>query len=262
MIVLNGGAVQVSFPPLLINPPAHGGRPVRAVGGDTVRDLEGVRIELENRDAAENIAVGIEELIVINVGALAEDPLAVGAEIGLRGLALDAVAERVLPLVGVGEVELIGQKQDAGDQGGGDEDRHNNAIKTDASGFDGGDFIGALQQSESDQHGQQHAQRRRVVKEIGHYVQQVFPHRERRDLIPHDVAQQLEQSKDQQQHEESGDDHRQVQSEVAQHIIIEDGWEMKIEQAPAPGQSGEHAFAKGRSRHVPVERRCSRTVGR
>src|SRR5208282_2225997 len=91
-IALDGGAVQAAFPSLLINPAAHGVRPVRAVGGDTARDLEGVRVELENRDPAENIAFGIEELIVINVGVLAEDPLAIGAKVGLRGFAFDFAA--------------------------------------------------------------------------------------------------------------------------------------------------------------------------
>ena len=82
---------------------------------DTVRDLEGVRIELENRDTAENIAFGIEELIIINVGVLAEDPLAVGAKVGLRGLAFDLAAKRVLTLVGIGKIELVRKKEHAGD---------------------------------------------------------------------------------------------------------------------------------------------------
>src|SRR5450631_64241 len=225
---------------------------MRAIGGDAVRDLESVRIELENGDSAENVAVGIEELIVINVGVLAEDPLAVGAQVGLRGLALDAVAERVLTLVGVGEIELVREKKHAGNQRGGNQDRDYDAIQADAGGLDRGDFVGALQQPESDEHRQQHAERRGVVKKIGHDIQQIFAHRERRNLIPHDVAQQLEQGEHQQQHQKSCDDHRQVERKVAQHIIVEDGGEAKIEQAPAPRPAGEYAFAKRRPRGVTI----------
>ncbi len=116
-----------------------------AVGGNAVRDLESVRIELKHGDAAENIAVGIEELIVINVGVLAEDPLAIGAKISLCGLALDLVPERVLPFVGIGEIELVRQKEHAGDESGSDQNRENHAIKTDARRLDRRDFIRTLQ---------------------------------------------------------------------------------------------------------------------
>ena len=133
---------------------------MRAVGGDAVRDLEGVRIELEHGDAAENIAVGIEELIVVNVGVLAEDPLAVGAQVGLRRFALDAVAQCVLPLVGVGKIELVGEKEHARDQSGSEQHRNNDPVKADAGSLDGGDFVRALQQAKRDQHRQQHAERR------------------------------------------------------------------------------------------------------
>src|SRR5208282_1114330 len=63
-VVLDGGAAQAALPSLLVNPPAHGVRPVRAIGGDAMGDLESVRIELKYGDAAEDIAVGVEELIV------------------------------------------------------------------------------------------------------------------------------------------------------------------------------------------------------
>ena len=115
-----------------------------------MRDLEGVRIELEYGDAAENIAVGIEELIVINVGVLAEDPLAVGPQVGLRRFALDFVAQRVLTLVGVGEIELVRQKEHPGDQHGSDQHRNDDAVNTDAGGLDGSDFVRPLQQAEGD----------------------------------------------------------------------------------------------------------------
>ena len=228
-VAFDGGAAQAALPSLLVNPPAHGLRPFRAVGGDAVGDLEGVGIELEHGDAAENIAVGIEELIVINVGVLTEDPLAIGAKIGLRGFALDAVAERVLTLVGVGEIDLVREKENAGDQGGDDQNRNHKTVETDAGGLDRRDFVGPLQQSEGDEHRQQHAERRGVVKKVGHYVQQVFADRKRRDLIPQDVAQQLEQGEHQQQRQESGDDHREIDGKVAQYVIVEDGWEVEIE---------------------------------
>ncbi len=229
-VVLDSGAAQAALPPLLVHPTTHGVRPVRAIGGDAVRDLESARIELEDGDPAEGIAVGIEELIVVDIGMLAKNPLAVGAKVGLRGLALDAVAQRVLTFVCVGEIELVGEEEHAGDQGGGDEDRDDDAVNTDAGGFDGRDFVGALQQAEGDQHRQQHAERRnRVVQEVRCDVEQIFSNRQNRHVVAQDIVEQLEERKYQQQHQESSDDQRQVERKVAQHIVVEDSWETKIE---------------------------------
>src|SRR5208282_6604394 len=48
--------------------------------------------------------------------------------------------------------------------------------------------------------------------------------------------------------------HGQVEGKAAQHIIVEDGWETKIEQAPAPGQPMGHVFAKRRAGRLTVPR--------
>ena len=194
---------------------------------------------------------------------LAEDPFAVGPKVGLRRLALDLVAECVLTLVGVRKIELVRQEEHAGDQHGGHQNRNNDAVKADAGSLDGNDFVRALQQAERNQHRQQHAERRGGVKKEGRDVEQIFAHGERRHLIPHDVAQQLEQGEHQQQHQESGNDHGKVEHKAAQHIIVEDGWETKIEQAPAPGQAVVDAFAKGRAGRLTVQCQiCHRQAGR
>ena len=69
-----------------------------------------VRIELKDGDVAELVAVGIEELVVVDVVVLAENPSAVGAEVGLRRLAFDLVVEGFLAVVGVRHIELVGEK--------------------------------------------------------------------------------------------------------------------------------------------------------
>ena len=78
-----------------------------AVGVDAAGQLEGGRIEFKDGYSAEAIGIGIEYLVVVNLVALAEDPFAVGLQIGLRGLALDLVAQDLLALVGVRNVGLI-----------------------------------------------------------------------------------------------------------------------------------------------------------
>src|SRR2546430_1704265 len=104
-------------------------------------DLKSMRIELEYGKAAKDIAVGIEELVVVDRRVLAKDPLAIGPQVGLCRPAFDEVAECVLPLVGVGKIDLIGEEQNPGDQGGDNQHRHNDPVEADSGGFDGCDFI-------------------------------------------------------------------------------------------------------------------------
>ena len=107
----DGGAVQRTVPALFIDPAVQVFGPVGAVGVDASRDGEGRAVEFKDRDVAELIAIGIEELVVVDVIVLAENPPAVGAQVGLRRLAFDLIVQGFLALVGVGQVELVGEEQ-------------------------------------------------------------------------------------------------------------------------------------------------------
>jgi hypothetical protein len=84
---------------------------VGAVGVNAAGDGEAGAIDLKDGDVAELVAVGIEELVVVDVVVLAENPFAVGTQVGLRRLALDLVVQRFLALVGVRQIKLVGEKQ-------------------------------------------------------------------------------------------------------------------------------------------------------
>src|SRR5580693_2221273 len=77
-------------------------------------DLKGVGIELEDAEAAEELLIGIEELVVVDFAFLAKYPLVRGLKISLRRAALDLVAQSVLALVGVGKEGIVQQKHGAG----------------------------------------------------------------------------------------------------------------------------------------------------
>ncbi len=86
-------------------------------------EREGGRIELEDREIGELVVVGIEELVVEDAAGLAgtrlaEDPLLLGVQEGLRRAALDDVAQRLLPAVGLGQIVLVEEKQADGQDGG------------------------------------------------------------------------------------------------------------------------------------------------
>src|SRR5581483_10052654 len=192
-------------------------------------------IELEDADISELVAVGIEKLVVVNVVVLAEDPLAIGTQIGLGGLAFNLIVQRLLAFVGMRKIELVGEKQCSCQHRRGDENRQDDAINAGPGGFDGGDFVGALHQAEGDQDRQQHHQRHNVVQQIGSDIQQVFGHHEGRNFIAQDVAQKFEEREHQNQDEKRGENHPQVDEEIAQHVIVDQGGEAGAEHAAAGG---------------------------
>ncbi len=110
VVVGDGGDVERAIPSLLVDPAIQIVGPVRALGVNAAGDCKRGAVELENGDIAELVAVGIEELVVVNVVVLAENPLAIGTQIGLRRLAFDLVVQRLLPFVGVGQIELVSEE--------------------------------------------------------------------------------------------------------------------------------------------------------
>ena len=75
----------------------------------------------------------------------------------------------------MGQIELVGKEQAARDGRACQQDRNHHAINADTCGLECDDFVGALHQSESDQHREQNSVLRDVVKEVGCNVQQIFP---------------------------------------------------------------------------------------
>src|SRR5438105_9284550 len=109
MVVANGRAVKGTLPSCSAHPAMQAFVPACAVSVNAVAELEGRGIELEDREIAELVSVGVEQLVVIDRRMLAKNPLAIWVQIGLRWAALDFVQERVLPFIRVRQIELIGK---------------------------------------------------------------------------------------------------------------------------------------------------------
>ena len=212
-----------------------------------VGQLKGRGIKLKHRQITELITVGIEELVVVDGGVLPENPFAAGIQIGLSGLTLDPIAQRVLPLVSARQIKLVEEKQACRQQAGSHQHGHDDAINAGPRSLDGGNFVGALHQSKGDEHGQQDAQMRDVVKKIGRHVQQVFPHHQRRDPVTQDIRQQVEHGKHQQQREKRGQDHRQIEEKIPQDIVVQNHGKARAKYPPPAGRPLESIFRPVRS---------------
>ena len=120
---------------------------------DASSQFEGCGIEFKDRDVGEGVLVGVKKLVVIDIVVLAEDPLAIRTQIGLRGLSLDLVAECFLALVGGWDVVLVEEKQARADNGGDDKYGEDHAVDAGSGGLHGGDLVRLLQQADGGEHG-------------------------------------------------------------------------------------------------------------
>ena len=127
-----------------------------------------------------------------------------GCRNGLRRAALDDVAQRLLPAVGLGQIELVEEKQAHGKDGGDGDDGNHQPVEADAGGLHGDDFAVAVEHAEGDQHGDQHRQRRDLVEHAGRQVDQVVADGGQRNVIAQDVADQLKEGEDQHQQDKAG----------------------------------------------------------
>ena len=133
------GRRELSVPPLVSDPRVRR----QAVGACATleRHVLGVgeaveaprdRIGLEHREPREPIRPRVEELVVIDVAAAAENPAPAGAE-GLHRPTAYRSFEAPRVLVPVGEHELLQREQDAAEEQPEEEHRHRRTVQADAA---------------------------------------------------------------------------------------------------------------------------------
>ena len=166
--------LQRSYPAGLKDPLLQAVFPVGALGMNTPGELEGIGIELEDRDAAEAVGVGIEYLVVVDFVVLPENPFAVRLQIGLSGFALDLVAQNLLLAVGMRYVDLIEDEQAHGENGAEHDDGECRAVNAHAAGFHCRQLARLLHQPEGDENGKHDRQRRDQIDERRAYIPQVL----------------------------------------------------------------------------------------
>ena len=81
-----------------------------------------------------------------------------------------------------------------------------------------------------------------VVKKIRNDVQQVFANNKRRNAVAQNISQQFENCEYQKQRKKCGDDHRQIDEEVAHHVVIQDHRKAGAEETSTGGSAGKGVF--------------------
>src|SRR5215470_380803 len=149
--------VEVTNPAGLQGPDLFSFQPLRAIGKDAALHLESDRIEFDDAEAAEEFLLGVEEVVVVDLGTFAKDP-SLRTRIGLCRLAFDLVTQGVLALVGVGEIGVVEKQEQPGEHHARDEQRQGQAIEADAAGLESDDFVVLAEYPEGDERGDQGAE--------------------------------------------------------------------------------------------------------
>ena len=223
-------------------------------GEDAAGEVKGAGLELKDGEIGEDVAVGVEELVVEDAAGLAGasvgagDPLAIGAKKGLGGLAFDGGAEGLLAAIGLREIELVEGEERAGDDAREDEDGDDDAIEAGAGGLHGGELGGAIERAEGDEDGDESAERGGVVEDVGDEVEQVVAHGDERRAVADDVADELEEGEDEKEGGEGGEDEDEVAGELAEDVVVKEQREAGAEglaEATEGGGDGREAAGGG-----------------
>ena len=141
-------------------------------------------------------------------------------QIGLHRLALDLLANRVLLAIGVRHIVMSESEQAAAHQQRRRQHRHGQPVQADAAGFHGRDLVVLGENAESDQHRHQHADGRRVEDQLRRQKEQISEHARHRDVVLHDVAQQIEERVDVRHQHEADQQQPEPEQEAFQNVAV------------------------------------------
>ena len=223
----DGAAGKIANPARFKQPDFLRSGPVRAGGENTAADVERGGIDFHDAEAAEEILQRAEQIVIIDFGIFAEDP-ALRMGVGLRRAALDLVAQGVLALVGVGEIGFVDEKHGGGEDHSGHEERDDQAMQTDAAGFDGHDFVVLAHDAEGDEDGDERAERGEVVDEIGREVAEIIDDGEEGDAMAGDVVEQLEEGEGFEEKNEDAHDEQEIHGEAAKDVDVQEAREAAV----------------------------------
>ena len=224
LVAGDGSVAEVADPAGFEDPGVLGVEPAGARGKHAALHLEGRRVELDDTKTAEQFFVGIEKIVIVDLEIFTENP-ALRAGIGLWRPALDLVAERVLPLIGVGEVGVVENEKARGENESGEKERNGKAIDADAASLEGDDFVVFAEDAEGDENGDESAEGRELIDEIGDEVPEIVDDDEKGDVVTSDVVEQFEEGEDFKEEDESGHDDEKVVEETAEEVEVDDGRE-------------------------------------
>src|SRR5262245_48402102 len=128
--------------------------------------LESLRVKNKETQPTENFLVRVEPIVVVELRAGAEDPLAPRLKKCLRGAALNLIPESILFLVAKGKNCGIEPEHCQGKHTSRDEKRHSQPVKACAARLERRHFIVFGQHAQRGEHGNKRCQRHHLVNQM------------------------------------------------------------------------------------------------
>ena len=179
------------------------------------------RVDFIDVDAADHAGGGVEIIVVINAVMFGIDPLAFRMQIGLRRLALNHGSKLILAAVGVGHPEIIEGEKSRAQAERSNENRHGEAMRADAAGLEGRNFVVLAENREHHQDRCEHADRRKIVNQARRQPEMILEDRVEPDTIADDIAQELKKFEDVKDAANVTTTHE-IKQETSEHIAIDD----------------------------------------
>src|ERR1700722_6670735 len=140
---------------------------------DAAADFKSGWVQLKDIQAAKQFKIGIEELVVVDLRSLPEDPLPAGLIVRLRGAPLYLIAEGVLALIGVRQIGVIQDQQAGSEKDSGQQQRQRNTVQAETAGLERDQLVVFRHHAESNQHRYERGEGRELVKQVASKVHEI-----------------------------------------------------------------------------------------
>src|SRR5256885_6725958 len=177
------------------------------------------RIQLDDRESAEKILYGIEEVVVVDFRILSKYPT-LRPRIGLRGAALNLISQCVLALVRVRQIGVVEYDHHHRQCHANKQQRHGKAIQADAARFAGDHFVVLAHHAQRHEYRHERGKRGELIREIRREIAEVLYDDKKWNSVAGDVVEKLEKRERLEQKDEHDHQEQEVREEPAQNVQI------------------------------------------
>ena len=128
-----------------------------------------------------------------------------------------------MTLVGVGEVSVVEDEKSGSDGATGDEEWKSDAVERNAAGFEGNDFVVFAENAESNENGDERAERSELVDGVGNKITEIAEDDHEGDIVAANVFREFEKGKDFEKEDKGDHDDDEEVEKAAKDVEIEDG---------------------------------------
>src|SRR6266849_3741509 len=164
-------------------------------------------------------AANLHAPAALDFRSLAENP-ALRVRVGLRRTAFYLVVERILALVGVGEISIVEDDHRCAKRQTRKEKRDCETVEADAARFACDDLIVLAHDPQRNQHGHERSQRREFIEQIGSQVAKIVDNDQEWNAMPRDVVKQFKECEGFEEEHKGGHEQGEMVRESAKNIEI------------------------------------------